>query len=576
MAIPAPNAIAWYDEHSTAQSELYEAVDPSQLRAWLIDLLPEAPALLLDVGAGSGRDAAWLASLGHDVVAVEPSAAMRTEAMERHRDANVWWLDDSLPGLSDTLKQGLAFDVILLCAVWQHVAPTDRARAMRKLISLLRPGGMLAITLRHGPADSERGMHPVSLAEVERLARGYGGSVALTVPMADQQGRTDIIWTGVAIRLPDDGTDALPLLRHIILNDQKASTYKLGLLRALCRAADSQSGLAQDRGEDAVAVPLGLVALNWLRLYLPLIEARLPQAPRNEGPDGLWFAGPGFRALLDGAVARLDIRVGAQFGAPAAPIVRDALQEAADLIARMPATYITYPNGGPILPAIRKRAPTNLASFSVDEAFLAGFGSLEVPRTLWRALERFAVWVEPALIAEWSRLMRAYAMAQGRTLDESRLAAAMTWSDPTRDVTLPRERALELMTEGVSLRCVWSGRPLDAQTLDIDHCFPWSAWPCDDLWNLLPAHPIVNQRLKRDRLPSDSLLRSASDAIGRWWTSAYLSDPILRGRFVNEAHASLPGLARGAEAPSVDELLDAVRIQRLRLRHDQQVTEWAP
>jgi tripartite-type tricarboxylate transporter receptor subunit TctC len=34
--------------------------------------------------------------------------------------------------------------------------------------------------------------------------------------------------------------------------------------------------------------------------------------------------------------------------------------------------------------------------------------------------------------------------------------------------------------------------------LDIDHCLPWSAWPCGDLWNLLPASPRVNQHLKRD------------------------------------------------------------------------------
>ena len=36
----------------------------------------------------------------------------------------------------------------------------------------------------------------------------------------------------LALRLPDDGAGALPLLRGIILNDDKASTYKLGLLRA--------------------------------------------------------------------------------------------------------------------------------------------------------------------------------------------------------------------------------------------------------------------------------------------------------------------------------------------------------
>ena len=47
-----------------------------------------------------------------------------------------------------------------------------------------------------------------------------------------------------------------------------------------------------------------------------------------------------------------------------------------------------------------------------------------MPRTLWQALRRFAAWVEPALIAEWIRLMRGYAASQSRTLDEGALAAA--------------------------------------------------------------------------------------------------------------------------------------------------------
>jgi hypothetical protein len=86
-------------------------------------------------------------------------------------------------------------------------------------------------------------------------------------------GQPEVAWTQVALRLPDDGTGALPLLRHVILNDQTSATYKLGLLRALCRAADSAAVLAQDDGAENAAVPLGLVALNWLRLYLPLVTA---------------------------------------------------------------------------------------------------------------------------------------------------------------------------------------------------------------------------------------------------------------------------------------------------------------
>lgn len=199
-----------------------------------------------------------------------------------------------------------------------------------------------------------------------------------------------------------------------------------------------------------------------------------------------------------------------------------------------------------------------------------------MPRPLWQALGRFSAWVEPALVTEWARLMRGYAARQGRTLDEATLAAAMTWSEPSRGVALPRERALRLIEAGPGLHCVWSGRRLDATSLDIDHCLPWSAWPCGDLWNLLPAHRLVNQREKRDRLPADGLLRVAGPAIQAWWRHAYLGQPdaVLPRRFADEVRASLPGLAGGADPPPPEEVFEALQVQRLRLHHDQQVPEW--
>ena len=46
-----------------------------------------------------------------------------------------------------------------------------RTRAFRKLITLLKPGGCMAITLRHGPAEPERGIHAASqIIEGEQAA----------------------------------------------------------------------------------------------------------------------------------------------------------------------------------------------------------------------------------------------------------------------------------------------------------------------------------------------------------------------------------------------------------------------
>lgn len=107
-------------------AEAYEAVDPVALHATLLSSLPAAPSMVLDIGSGSGRDAVWLAKMGHEVVAVEPSPTMRAEAQRRHSGAGVTWLDDSLPALASVYRLNAAFDVILLSAVWMHLPPGDR------------------------------------------------------------------------------------------------------------------------------------------------------------------------------------------------------------------------------------------------------------------------------------------------------------------------------------------------------------------------------------------------------------------------------------------------------------------
>ena len=291
-------AIAWYDQHASTLVSTYESLDFKAAHGWMLDLLPKGRGLILDVGAGTGRDAAGLVELGHEVVAVEPSSSMVREASMRHADARIRWLDDRLPALEDTHRTGLAFDLILLSAVWQHIAPADRPRAFRKLVTLLKPGGVLAVTLRIGAAEDERAMHDVSQAEIESLARGHGAFIERSVEARDILGRSDVRWIQMAVRLPDDGTGALPLLRHVVLQDAKSSTYKLALLRSVARIADGAAGLVRETGDDRVSIPLGLVALYWIRLYLPLLSAGLPQSPTNRGLSGLGFVNDGFCKLL--------------------------------------------------------------------------------------------------------------------------------------------------------------------------------------------------------------------------------------------------------------------------------------
>ncbi|MEM7317961.1 MAG: methyltransferase domain-containing protein, partial [Pseudomonadota bacterium] len=98
---------------------------------------PDHPANILDLGAGSGRDAAWMAGQGHRVVALEPAAKMRMAAMARHKWADINWLDGSLPDLAALNMYPDAFDLVLANAVWHHLSRTQSFRAFVRLKAVL-------------------------------------------------------------------------------------------------------------------------------------------------------------------------------------------------------------------------------------------------------------------------------------------------------------------------------------------------------------------------------------------------------------------------------------------------------
>ena len=86
------HSVGWYDAHALELIGRYEAIDPAKLHDWLLGLVPATPGTVLDIGAGTGRDAAWFARQGHDVIAVEPSGSMRTEGQRLHADPRVRWI----------------------------------------------------------------------------------------------------------------------------------------------------------------------------------------------------------------------------------------------------------------------------------------------------------------------------------------------------------------------------------------------------------------------------------------------------------------------------------------------------
>ncbi|MER5784023.1 class I SAM-dependent methyltransferase [Streptomyces mobaraensis] len=195
-----PPGTAGYGEAAEALAEQYESVDFAEVHREVLHLFPERPGTVLDIGAGSGRDAAALAGRGHRVVAVEPTAALRAVGRRLHADRGIEWIDDSLPGLR-TLR-GRRFGLVLLTAVWMHLDEDERPAAMETVSGLVDSGGRVVLSLRHGPVPPGRRMFPVTADETAALARRYGLAALHRAHGGDPLGRADVTWSHLVLERP--------------------------------------------------------------------------------------------------------------------------------------------------------------------------------------------------------------------------------------------------------------------------------------------------------------------------------------------------------------------------------------
>ena len=106
-------AIGYYEECAAELAAAYEGVRAEVVNGWLTELLPAAAGMVIDVGAGSGRDAAWFALHGWKTVAVEPSRGVRAQGQMRNADLPTQLEADELPGLRQVTQLGYAPDLVL-------------------------------------------------------------------------------------------------------------------------------------------------------------------------------------------------------------------------------------------------------------------------------------------------------------------------------------------------------------------------------------------------------------------------------------------------------------------------------
>ncbi|CCN49078.1 putative S-adenosyl-L-methionine-dependent methyltransferase [Vibrio nigripulchritudo MADA3029] len=169
------------------------------------DFLPFLPSVgshVLDTGCGVGQNAAALAKLGYQVVAVEPLKEFLNIAKATHNEHNINWIEGSLPCLKELQNAHQSFDFILLDGVWHHLNPDERRTCIQRLSDLLSKGGVCAISLRNGPAGMGQHVFPTSDEELLQYVEEFDLQVVLHLQNQPSKipNKAEVIWSRMALK----------------------------------------------------------------------------------------------------------------------------------------------------------------------------------------------------------------------------------------------------------------------------------------------------------------------------------------------------------------------------------------
>ncbi|MDN7125972.1 class I SAM-dependent methyltransferase [Pseudidiomarina sp. 1APR75-33.1] len=185
------STIRFYSENADEFSRQYDSLSFAQVHGDWLHLLDEIPSgtQVLDIGAGSGRDARALAKRGLQVTAVEPAAALRALAQEK--SAGINWVDDTLPDLESLDSR---YGLVLVSAVWMHLNLFGQIESLKRITELVEQNGYLILTLRHGTFADEREGHVLSEKHILESAEGLGLHLAFSTDNSDLLERKDVRW----------------------------------------------------------------------------------------------------------------------------------------------------------------------------------------------------------------------------------------------------------------------------------------------------------------------------------------------------------------------------------------------
>ena len=200
--------VTYYSKNAEAIAARYESVTSNLSNSFKDAFSPQSK--LLDVGCGSGRDLAFLASLGHDCFGVDATPEFVALSQSLHPELKGKILEASLPNLSTPF--GGEFDGILCSAVLMHIPEIELTATVTSIKKCLKANGRLLYSVPSKRLDvvtenrdaNGRLFIPDQSNRLQNIFETLGFILISKWHNTDSLGRDSVEWISVLMQLKKD------------------------------------------------------------------------------------------------------------------------------------------------------------------------------------------------------------------------------------------------------------------------------------------------------------------------------------------------------------------------------------
>lgn len=197
-----PDNIQIYDENAKQLTARYTSITTEEALPPFVQIIKNYTGTgdtALDIGSGSGRDAAWLAEHGWRVDAIDGSTALLAEAAILNNHPHIHYRYDRAPSFEEIRSLGTQYDVILMSAFIFHFDQAERQAILQFCRTVLAPAGLIYITLRRGPDSANRQIYDVPLEDIEKFSAKNGLSFHYHGRSRDSASPKDVSWDHLSL-----------------------------------------------------------------------------------------------------------------------------------------------------------------------------------------------------------------------------------------------------------------------------------------------------------------------------------------------------------------------------------------